>query len=539
MRTSALRAGALFALAAACGLAGCSGSSSGKPADAYALSVEFARLDTPAPYPVQCTVTVTNRGVPVTGAAARLSVSAARGTLGPISELGAGAYRFVLTPAGTGEHPLTIAFEDVSLHRTPLVLAAVHPGWGQPMAVEGLVNTEGYEDGVTITPDGEFLFVQYGAIYWSGIVLFDLPRAAGGCGGDRLNPDRCTHPWLDSVIGPIGPPERPGFFTGRISADGTTHLHNAASYTLGIDQTPNLAVTTMFYGFRRQPDGSFREPFYLAFDDEGDGIIGPYGLSFVPAGGNLMTVAFAMDDPADADMVDLDGDGNDDVQSLTDVYTLDIPLGFDTILGTYAATGVPGEPPVRSLPFNSILVDFGHTGIDGIAGTQGNPHLHAEGGVIRSVWTDDEYDGDADTGDLSVYVLESGAFPGGTWSKTVLPAPVNSPPPSDEVQPFFSGDGLFFARLGTGLTAKIRFAPYSGGGTAADYANPANWSAPIDILTSGTTVQADEVVAVGEPTIATREGRRILYFVYARVRATGDPTGLADLDFQAGYVEHR
>ena len=194
---------------------------------------------------------------------------------------------------------------------------------------------------------------------------------------------------------------------------------------------------------------------------------------------------------------------------------------------------------MRLNPFDSTLVDFGRTGLEGIAGTQGNLSLYVEAGVVRSIWTDEERDLDADTGDLTVFVLESGQFPAGTWSKAVLPARVNSPAPSDEIQPFFCSEGLFFARLGSGLVAKIQFAAYSGGGTIGDYADGANWAAPVDILTSGSITQVDEIIAVGEPTIATRNGREILYFVYARVRATDDPSGLPDLDFQAGFVEHR
>jgi len=481
---------------------------------------------------------VTENGAPLSGAASRIHVQAPRGTVGSVSDLGNGNYSFLLTPAGTGEHPLTIRFAEAVLRRTPLVLGAVDANWGQPMAVEGLVNTPGYEDGVSVSADGEYLFLQYGAFYWSGIVLFGLPRTAGGCGGNRLVPSRCSHPWLDDVIGPIGAPERPGFFRARISADGSTYLHNSVSYGWGIDESPLLLLTTMFYGFHRQPDGSFAEPFFLAFDDEGDGIQGPYGLSPIMLGGNLATVAFAWDDPTDADKVDLDGDGIPDVQSLTDVFTLDVTLGVDTLLGALRATGIPGEPPVRSTPFPSRIVDFGHTGLNGIAGTQGNPHLFERNGAIQSIWTDDERDGDSDTGDLSVFVLESGRFPQGTWSKAILPAPVNTPDPNQEIQPFFTGQELFFTRLGGGSPG-IYASAYRGGNGLLDYSNAGNWSLPTPILQAGFSAAREEVVSVGEPSIADRSDGRYLYFVYAKVRDNSDPTGIPDLDFQAGYVLHR
>ena len=87
-----------------------------------------------------------------------------------------------------------------------------------------------------------------------------------------------------------------------------------------------------------------------------------------------MTIAFAMDDPSEAVRVDLDADGVDDVQSLADVYALDVPaLGRDVTLGTYQPSGVPGTPPVRGEPFPSQLVGLSRKGIYGLAGSQGNP----------------------------------------------------------------------------------------------------------------------------------------------------------------------
>ena len=74
-------------------------------------------------------------------------------------------------------------------------------------------------------------------------------------------------------------PRASRLLSGRMASDGSRYLHNAASWGVGNDAAPNLAITTMFYGFRRQADGRFAEPFSLAFMDEGDGLIGPYGLS--------------------------------------------------------------------------------------------------------------------------------------------------------------------------------------------------------------------------------------------------------------------
>jgi hypothetical protein len=99
-----------------------------------------------------------------------------------------------------GEYRVTATVAATSIVRTALVLQDVHADWGQPQSVAGLVNTDGYEDGVTIAPDGQTLFVQYGPYRWSSLLVFQESRANGGCGGNRLVPDRCTHPWLDTTM---------------------------------------------------------------------------------------------------------------------------------------------------------------------------------------------------------------------------------------------------------------------------------------------------------------------------------------------------
>ena len=513
------------------------GGTAEEPPPSYSLALDFERLppDTMSPFAVD--VTLRRDGALLGGKVADLAISLGRGAYDIPAEVSPGRYRFTVTPSQTGEHLVTVAYGTVSVTRTALVLETVDPGWGQPMAVEGLVNTAGYEDGVTVTPDGEYLFVQYGPHYFSGLHLFGLPRAAGGCGGDRLSPDRCTHPWIDSTIGPYDAPERPGFFDGRIS--GGVLLHNSNAWGVGIEEVPILAPATMFYGFHRQADGSFAEPFYLAFDDENDAVTNPYGLSFMLHVDNTATVLFSLDDPTDPDLVDLDGNGSYDVQSLADVYTAEVTLGQNNILGTFVASGVPGTPPVRSTPFPARLVDFGKTGTDGIAGTQGNSHLYEVGGSVRSIWTDDEYDHDADYGDISAYVLTGGAFPGGSWSKVVLPTVVNRPSPDNEIQPFFTGSGLYFTHGSDSELPEIFYSAYSGTDSVADYQDGANWATPVKVLGVGSFDAIGKVIAIGEPTVATRGDGEYLYFVYGVIRDNGDPSGLADIDMQAGFVRKR
>ena len=98
-------------------------------------------------------------------------------------------------------------------------------------------------------------------------------------------------------------------------------------------------------------------------DDENDAITNASGLSLMQHGDGTATILFALDDPSDPDMVDLDGDGTDDVQSLHDIYTTEVTLGQNNILGIYEFSGTPGTPPVRGTPFPSQLVNFGKTGM--------------------------------------------------------------------------------------------------------------------------------------------------------------------------------
>lgn len=299
----------------------------------------------------------------------------------------------------------------------------------------------------------------------------------------------------------------------------------------------------MFYGFKRQADGSYAEPFYLSFDDENDAIINAYGLSLMPHSDGTATLLFAFDDPQNTDMVDLIGDGSLMVESLADIYTTEITLGENNILGTYVYSGTPGTPPLRSTPFPSQLVDFGKTGIDGIAGTQGNPHLFQINGEVLSIWTDDERDEPgpgSDRGDLAVYGLTSGAFPGGTWVKVLLPGEINQPWPSSEIQPFFTGNGLYYTHSSdTGDLPEVYYAGYTGGHLLSDYQNTDNWMSPVKILGVGATDAIGKITAIGEPTIANVQGTEYLFFVYAVIRGYDQVSGFPDIDMQAGYIKKR
>ncbi len=518
----------------ACGGGGDSSESS-NTAPTYTLDLGFQRVTTTIPYPFIVTARVLENGQPKTGLANTINITLGRGSRGPVTETSPGNYQFMVNPTQTGEHSVAVSYQNVSITRTPLVFESVHPDWGQPMAVEGLVNTDGYEDGLTVTPNGDYLFVQYGPIYFSGMHLFPLARANGGCGGDRLVPTRCTHPWIDETKGPYTAPERPGFFGGRFS--GTTQLHNANSWGIGIEGAPIFAPSTMFYGFKRQPDGSYAEPFWVAFEDENDAIINPYGMSFIINTDGSLTMTFTFNDPTDPDLVDINSDGSVLVESGFDVYTSNFMPGQNHTLGTFVYSGTPGTPPVRGSSLNSTLVDFGKTGTNGINGTQGNSHIYQSGGVIQSIWTDDEYDSDSDKGDISAYVLTSGSFPAGTWDKSILPTPVNQPLPSDESQPFFTGNELFYTHSSTSELPEVFYSKYTGAHSSVAFETPGNWTAPVKILGIGSVDSVGKILAAGEPTIAVINNEQYLYFIYGYIRGYDSVSGLWDVNMQAGYVK--
>ena len=536
----------LLLLLGACGGSADSGNSTAGGTAQYSIELAFSRLDNAAGLdPFQVTATIRKDGQAAAGLQPQVQLQ--RGTRNAISDLGDGRYRFTVTPAQTGEHRVTVSYQEASSSRTALVLKSVHPDWGQPMAVEGLVNTEGYEDGLTVSPDGQHLFTQTSPQYFSALFVFLEPRANGGCGGDRLNPSICRHPWLDTLPGPYTAPERPGFFDGRFS--GNTFLHNSSIWQLDVDQVPIFAFATMFYGFKKQADGRFAEPFYIAFDDLKDAIANPFGMSFRNNPDGSLTMVFAHDDGDPGAVVDHDSNaGTAPIDSRFDIYTLDITPGQNTSLGSYISNTTPGTPPLRGSFFPSRRIDLGSTGTEGNYGTQGNPHLYVlTDGSIHSIWTDDEHDannddpgswnfdlGDnADLGDLSVYTLTAGSFPDGSWQKTVLPATINAG--GDQIQPFFTGQGLFYTQ-----DTSILYAAYNGARTAAGFASDSNWMTPVTILQKDAgNSPTGKIIAIGEPTIASDNGKQILYFIYGYVRAIDAVTGLSDTDLQAGYVERR
>ena len=467
--------------------------------------MRIIRMNTTAPYKFKVRAMLKDgANLPLSGKTLQVQVDA--GTAGAIKDNLNGTYDFIVTPKPNVLCSVVVRFEDVSVKRTMIGASELGVGVGIPQSVPGdFVNTPGYEDGITITPDGRYLFVQYGPVYFSGVAgvssicsnpsysMFDIL----GCSG------KPNSNWVFDTIGPITAPLRPNFPVGAINNGKLTHANIVIPGVLnGIPIFP-----TVFYGFRKQADGSFAQPFKLAFNDA-RGTNGPFGLSFQMTSATTARYVVAWNNHFD----DLGGDGSPNIYSGT------IKMGRDNNMGnvTYSGDAFASiSPLITPVNFSSH------------AGGQGNPHLYYDdAGIVKSIWTDDE----KGTHDLSVYQLTSGEFPNGNWQLTKLPSKINTA--ESESQPFFSGKRLYMNR---GL--KIVYHDYIGSGNGDDYQLNSSWGDEVVVLKANPAVAVGNIIGFGEPTIATVNGQKLLYFVFVRVRGAGAITGSYDVDLDAGFVE--
>ena len=480
-------------------LVGCGGgdSSVATPVN-VAVSLAFTRVPQAGLDDINVSATITENGSLLSGITPVVTLGS--GTASSITESSNGIYDFTVTPESTGEIPITVSYGGVSKSATALSLYDIHTDWGQPMSVEGLVNTEGYEDGPVISADGEWLFIQTGPIYFSGLVYF--PSAAG-CNNTFVDCAATTHGnWVYDAVGPYAAPERPGFYTKRIVSGQINHFTDFYG-GLNIYSPP-----TLFYGFKRQADGSYKQPFRVSIDDNQEALLSPFGLYPRLDSPTTATILFAFNDPTD----DLGDDKHD-------IYTAPITLGEDNDLITFTTTAgmTRASTTATVLNFPSHL------------GTQGNPHLYSNGdGTADSVWVDNEYNSDP-TLDLFYYELTAGTFPSGAWSSiTQLPIDKLDLPTSSESMPFFNGSTLYLHR-----DSGIVSSEYLGGA----YSASGSWSDTVSVIDGGgSCTDIGCISVVGEPTIATIDGKTYLFFVYALLRSY-DGGAIGDLNMQIGVIE--
>ena len=252
----------------------------------------------------------------------------AAGTSIPVTEVGGGIYRASITPTVTsGEIPIDAKTTDgrASESLTALVLPTVGDEWDQPITIGGRVNTTGTEDSSTISPDGEWLIVGTYEPIDTLCCVFHCGDAPDG-----------RNSACQTVTGPYTAPARPNMpgaervpsTTRILQADGRMCLTapDGGDFTLDLPDGGTLVPTITLngaYGFHRQADGTFAEPFLIGFQDDGFGV-GP--LFFVRRAGEWRKGECRL-------RVQARGRFRDPSTS-SDRHTL--TLGSDNVLGSYS-----------------------------------------------------------------------------------------------------------------------------------------------------------------------------------------------------------
>jgi hypothetical protein len=385
-----------------------------------------------------------------------------------LSDQGDGSYRGVVSPRRDDiELNIIARAGSLSVQKTALVFSILDEKWDQPEAVEGLVNTPGWEDSAEISPDGEWLIVStYSPI--------DIICCLFGCGPYMRVGDPEAF-YCDTPLGPSNAPERPEMpGAERVEED---HIIDTCP-ALGIDEeqpfVPLFPVSA--YGFRRQADDSFAEPFPVAFGMDGFSTA-PFGINFAatPVGDQAQLI-FAFDDPL------IDGLDND-------LFVSDVTLGAPVSFGEYSAAS--GEP---------AAVTFLAQNIDPQPFQQGNPNF-----FNGRLWFDQEAEDEQDIKFIDI----TGALPG---TPSEVKTAGFSEPGTEELQPYQDGDTLYFTR-----DLKVSSIPFSGG----DPSQPGSFGEVVTEVGASSLPRSEHIFATGEPSIARINGETWLYFVYVVTTNTG------------------
>lgn len=338
-----------------------------------------------------------------------------------------------LTPTTTGNYQITATFEAFTVTRTAVVLDQVDDAWDQPEVVRGLVNTVGWEDGPSISPDGSVLTVQY------------LPVPIDcALGGDPASPN--CH-----VRGPIAAPERPNMpGASRVHADGT---YQNGCPSIGLPSLPNVVPPDSLYAFHRDATGAFADPHPIYFAGI-DGCVSAFGLQLLDGAGDAI---YAFDDPRH------DGEG-------ARLYRTTLDATRDQVLGTFSLVG------------GQLQLDRpGSTSIGDAAGVQGNPNEYRMGNSVV-VFSDDEQ-GRKDLF-FNTAPTETGTYAG----QQLIPPPVSAPG-VQESQPFFDGHTLWFRRELVVLATDWNGGPM---GSASSWSAPRTVLAPGSDAGAGAVVVVGE-----------------------------------------------
>lgn len=438
-----------------------------------------------APYPIVVEIKARRAEAPAMGLA--IEISAEGGVVSEVSERGGGVYTATVTPAS--DHataiPITARTTDgaSSARRMALSLPFVSDDWDQPESVPGMVNTPGTEDAATVSPDGEWLIV---GTYSPVDILCCLLALPGVCPTATAASDPSSPP-CDISLGPYAAPERPDL-PGAERIVSPKRIRDDALRLGVVGQTTTAVPPAAAYGFRRQNDGSFAEPFVIAIEMDGY-TFAPFAFSFVgtPVDGRAELV-FAWDRVDDAP------------DTAGDIYWTKATLGHPVHLGAYEA---------------GKLASFSASMLVGQSGNQHNPSFGLE-----QLWFDTEQGTDD-----SQFASADGPLPGAKLGP-ITNFPLNEPDKS-ALWPYADEEAR---RLYWGIEASLIA---SAGLIGADPGAAGSWSAPrVELAASGGTTLR-EIAAIGEPSIARVAGDgEWLYFAYYQISATG-------LDGEIGRVRRR
>lgn len=441
----------------------------------------------------------------VSGAPVELASS--RGIISSVRDLGNGGYAALITPdqKKTGEYTVVASVRRgddlLRKSRTALVFEQVNERWGQPQAIEGLVNTPGWEDSAYITPDGEYLFTMY------------LP-VSPSC----LLEGKKTDPSCHRVQGKITEYNRPDFASrfaaSRLRKDGGIDDHClevGSLYTRELFAKYSVYVPPMMaYGFRRQPDGSFAEPFPISVAGV-SACVAPSGLEAHSIGGGKAVALMGLVDPAYWN--------TPQERDYPSLFTATIELGRPNMLATWQPDSKAFGPSAAGLRllFGAPLKD-----------RQDNPHavINPQTKRIEALFWDSEHH---DEDIFYRLIAPGGKFPEGPWGP-VMKTPVFSDPRQKEIQPFFDGKVLTVTKR-----YEVASRDFLGGGYA-DIANAKAWGperTELAVCSNLKGSETDVLYAVGDATYAQHNGKKLLYFVYLTRRANGL------LDMNLGFVEER
>jgi hypothetical protein len=307
-----------------------------------------------------------------------------------------------------------------------------------------------------VSPDGEWLIVSNYAPIDMISCLFSVP---GGL------PDPAA-PACNTVLGPSSAPERPDLpGADRVLEDDVIHSIPELGL-VGADGGDFLVPLppTAAYGFHRQADGTFAEPFVIAYDMYGLNNA-PFGFSFV---GGTDRVVFAWDDVSS-----LEQDG--------DLYVTDLVLGEPNWLGSVDAS-FQVDPPPSPWPVSDR------------AGFQSNAFALDETTVLY-----DQHLPESGPDNSDVFVDDGRTTRIAGFSR----------PDREEFQPFVHDDTAVYV---IGGFEAIVTAAWDGG----ELADPASFGAEQVVVRGG-----GRTPAVGEPSIGVHDGVPTLYFLAGRLPEAG------------------